>query len=207
MKLILYSMNTDTTKRALTTFKKNSGRLRTSQAVSLGIAPRTLYALRDSGQIVEVTRGVYRLPNMEPFENADLFQVALRTPKGVICLVSALAFHGLTTQIPHEVYVALPRGAEKPRLDYPPVRLFWLSGTAYSAGVESHTLDGLKVRIYSREKTIADCFKYRNKIGINIALEALKDGLAQGCKPEDLLEFARIDHVERTIQPYLEAML
>jgi len=200
-------VKTTTSKKALTIFKKNSGRLRTSQAVRLGIAPRTLYALRDSGQIVEVTRGVFRLPDMKPFENADLFQVAVRIPKGVICLISALAFHGLTTQIPHEVYVALPLDAEKPRLTYPPVRLFWLSGPAYTLGVESHTLDGQTVRVYSKEKTIADCFKYRNKIGINIALEALKDGLAQGSRPDDLLKFARIDRVEKAMRPYLEALL
>jgi predicted transcriptional regulator of viral defense system len=207
MKLILYAMNSNTTNNALATFKKNSGRLRTSQAIRLGIAPRTLYALRDSGQIEEVTRGVFRLPTMKPYENADLFQVALRIPRGIICLISALAFHNLTTQIPHNVYVALPRGAEKPRLDYPPLRLVWFSGAAYSAGVETHTLDGQAIRMYSREKTIADCFKYRNKIGLNIALEALKDGLGQGCKPETLLEFARIDRVEKTMRPYLEALL
>ncbi len=100
-----------------------------------------------------------------------------------------------------------PLDAEKPRLAYPPVRLFWLSKPAHSAGVEEHLLDGVAVRIYSREKTISDCFKYRNKIGLSLALEALKEGLAQGCKPETLLNFARIDRVEKVIRSYLEALL
>jgi len=156
---------------------------------------------------VEVTRGVYRLPDIPLSQHADLVQVALRVSKGVICLVSALAFHNLTTQIPHQVYVALPLYAEKPRLAYPPVRLFWLSQAAYSAGIVEHILEGVILRVYSREKTVADCFKYRNKIGLEVALEALKDGLAQGCKPERLMEFARIDRVEKVMRPYLEALL
>ncbi|MBM3143817.1 MAG: transcriptional regulator [Chloroflexi bacterium] len=193
--------------KALATFQQYSGTLRTSQAIRLGIAPRTLYALRDAGRIVEVTRGVYRLPDIPLSQHADLVQVALRVSKGVICLVSALAFHNLTTQIPHQVYVALPLYAEKPRLAYPPVRLFWLSQAAYSAGIVEHILEGVILRVYSREKTVADCFKYRNKIGLEVALEALKDGLAQGCKPERLMEFARIDRVEKVMRPYLEALL
>lgn len=200
-------MKTNSAQKAITIFKQHSGILRTSQAIRLGIAPRTLYALRDAGRIVEVTRGVYRLPEAPSGGHSDLVSAALRIPKGIICLISALSFHNLTTQIPHQVYVALPLDAEKPRLAYPPVRLFWLSRAAYSAGVEEHLLDGATVRVYSREKTIADCFKYRNKIGLDVALEALKEGLGQGCKPASLMEFARIDRVWKTMRPYLEALL
>jgi predicted transcriptional regulator of viral defense system len=193
--------------KAITIFQQHSGILRSSQAIRLGIAPRTLYTLRDTGRIVEVTRGVYRLPATPLSQHTDLVQVAMRIPKGVICLVSALAFHNLTTQIPHQIYIALPLSAEKPRLAYPQVRLFWLSQTAYFAGIEEHLLEGVTVRIYNREKTIADCFKYRNKIGLDVAIEALKEGLAQGCKPERLMEFARTDRVEKIMRPYLEALL
>jgi predicted transcriptional regulator of viral defense system len=200
-------MKKNTIEKAISIFQQHSGRLRTSQAIRLGIAPRSLYALRNAGHIVEMTRGIYCLPGILASEHTDLVQAVLRIPKGVICLISALAFHNLTTQIPHLVYVALPLEAEKPRLTYPPVRLFWLSPPSYSAGIEQHILDGVTVRIFSREKTIADCFKYRNKIGLSVALEALKDGLGQGCKPEDLLEFARIDRVTKIIQPYLEALV
>ena len=191
--------------KAISIFKQHNT-LQTSQAIRLGIAPRTLYALRDTGQIIELTRGVYRLADAPPLSQTDLVQVTLRIPKGVICLISALAFHNLTIQIPHEVYVALPLDAEKPRLTYPPVRLFWLSPQTYSAGIQEHTLDGVTVRLYNREKTIADCFKYRNKVGLNVALEALKEGLGQGCKPDSIMDFARLDRVERIIRPYLEAL-
>jgi predicted transcriptional regulator of viral defense system len=200
-------MKTTAIEKAITIFQQHSGTLRTSQAIRLGIAPRTLYALRDAGRIVEVTRGAFRLSDASSIEHSDLVQVALRVPKGIICLVSALAFHNLTTQIPHQVYVALPLDAEKPRLAYPPLRLFWLSQPAYSAGIGQHLLQGVTVRIYNREKTIADCFKYRNKIGLDVALEALKEGLGQGCKLETLLEFARIDRVGKIMRPYLEALL
>lgn len=192
---------------AINIFQQHSGMLRSSQAIRLGIAPRTLYTLRDTGRIVEVTRGIYRLPDTPLSQHADLVQVSMRIPKGVICLVSALAFHNLTTQIPHQIYVALPLDAEKPRLAYPLVRLFWLSQTAYSAGIDEHILEGVTIRIYNREKTIADCFKYRNKIGLDVALEALKDGLSQGCKPDLLMEFACIDRVGKIMRPYLEALL
>ena len=200
-------MKPETIENALDTFRQHENILRTSQAIQLGIAPRTLYAMHESGLLVKVTRGVYRLAEAEPLSNADLLQVALRISKGVICLISALSYHNLTTQIPHQVYVALPLDAEKPRLNYPPVRLFWLSKPVYSAGVEEHLMDGTTVSIYSREKTIADCFKYRNKIGLEVALEALKEGLIQGCKIEAIMEYARIDRVEIVIRPYMEALL
>jgi predicted transcriptional regulator of viral defense system len=173
--------------KAINIFQQHSGTLHTSQALRLGVSPRTLYALRDSGRVVEVTR-------------------ALRIPRGVICLISALSFHGLTTQIPHAVYTALPLDAERPRLAYPPVRFFWLSQASYAAGIEVHQRDGVNIRIYSREKTIADCFKYRNKIGLDVALEALKEALSRGSRIDTLLEFAKIDRVEKTLRPYLEAL-
>lgn len=193
--------------KAIETFRNHSGLLRTQQAIDEGIAPRTLYQMRETGAIVRESRGLYRLAETEPGEYYDLVQVALRIPKGVICLISALSFHGLTTQIPHQVYVALPIDAEKPRLEYPPIRLFWLSPKTYSAGIEQHELDGIPVKIYGIEKTIADCFKFRNKIGLDVALEALRDYRnRKGFKIETLLQYARIDRVERVVKTYLEAI-
>ncbi len=194
--------------RATKIFQDHHGILRTQQAIHLGIAPRTLYEMRDAGLIQRESRGLYRLADAEPGSNTDLVQVALRIPKGVICLISALSFHELTTQIPHQVYVALPTDAEKPRLEYPPLRLFWLSQKAYSAGIEKHELDGIPVKIYGIEKTIADCFKFRNKTGLDVALEALRDYRRR----EDFnigtqLHYARVDRVERIIKPYLEAIV
>jgi predicted transcriptional regulator of viral defense system len=164
--------------------------------------------MRDAGMIVRESRGLYRLANAEPSSYIDLVQVALRIPKGVICLISALSFHDLTTQIPHQVYVALPIYAEKPRLEYPPLRLFWLSQKTYSVGLENHELDGILVKIYGIEKTIADCFKFRNKVGLDVALEALRDyRKREGFNIGTLLHYARIDRVERVIKPYLEAII
>jgi predicted transcriptional regulator of viral defense system len=134
--------------------------------------------------------------------------VATRIPNGVVCLISALAFHDLTTQIPHAVDVAIARGAEKPRIDYPPVNVYWFSGDAFTSGIETHTIDGKPVRVYGAEKSIADAFKYRNKIGMEVALEALRTWKARReSNIERLLEYGRVCRVERVMRPYLEAMI
>lgn len=139
--------------------------------------------------------------------NPDFVTVAMRIPQGVICLVSALAFHELTTKVPHEVQVALKAGSEKPRLDYPPTKYFWVSGRAFSEGVEVHKVDGVKVRVYSVEKTLADCFKFRNKIGLDVALEALRLWAPKNRRKWDkLLHNAKVCRVERILRPYLEAL-
>lgn len=199
-------MKPETIEKALNIFREHNDILRTSQAIELGIAPRTLYAMHDAGLLVKITRGVFRLAEAASLSDADLIQVALRIQKGVICLISALDYHNLTTQIPHQIYVALPLHAEKPRLKYPPVRLFWFSRSVYSAGIDEHLIDGISVSMYNREKTIADCFKYRNKIGLDIAIKALKEGLDQGCNVVSIIEYARIDRVEKVMRPYMEAL-
>jgi predicted transcriptional regulator of viral defense system len=194
--------------RATEIFLNHNGILRTQQAIRLGIAPRTLYRMRDAGLILRESRGLYRLADTVLGSNTDLVQVALKIPKGVVCLISALSFHELTTQIPHQVYIALPIDAEKPRLEYPPLRIFWLSQKTYSAGIERHELDGIPVKIYGIEKTIADCFKFRNKIGLDVALEALRNyRRTEGFNVGTLLHYARIDRVEQVIRPYLEAVV
>ena len=199
-------MKPETIEKALNIFREHNDLLRTSHAIELGIAPRTLYAMHEAGLLVKITRGVFRLAEAAPLSDSDLIQVALRIQKGVICLISALAHHNLTTQIPHQVYVAIPLHAEKPRLKYPPVRLFWFSRSVYSAGIDEHIIDGTSVSMYNREKTIADCFKYRNKLGLDIAIKALKEGLDQGCNVVSIMEYARIDRVENVMRPYMEAL-
>ncbi len=197
-----------TAEKAISIFKQHRGILRTSQALALGIAPRTLYAMRDSGLIRQISRGVYQLADYELPGSPDLITIALRVPKAVICLISALHFYGLTTQIPHKVYIALPQAAEKPRLDFPPLDIVWLSENSYTAGITEQLVDAVPIKIYSREKTIADCFKFRNKIGIDVALEALKD-YVKTSEPQidQLLFYARVDRVENLISRYLEALL
>jgi predicted transcriptional regulator of viral defense system len=189
-------------------FKKHGGILRTAQALHEGIHPATLYALRDSGVLEVISRGVYRLADSPPLGNPDLVTVGARVPGGVICLISALSFHELTTQIPHEVHVALPRGAEEPRLDHPPIKTYRFTGEAYTEGVEIHKLDGVIVRIYSPEKTLADCFKFRNKVGLDTAVEAVRFYRERKrVKVDDLMRYAGICRVKKIIRPYLEALL
>ena len=201
-------MQLKATQRALHIFSQNQGCLNTARAIRLGVQPRTLYQMRDAGLLVQESRGIYRLADSTAWSNPDLVLVALRIPKGVICLISALHFHGLTTQIPHKVDVALLQHSEKPRLEYPPVRFVWMNTASFSAGIEETNLDGVRVTVYGASKTIADCFKFRNKIGLDVALEALREGLRQKrCLPNEILEFARIDRVEKIIRPYMEALV
>jgi len=194
--------------RAVAVFKKNGGILRTSQALRAGIHPSTLYTMRDEGMLEVVSRGVFRLAGSEPLENPDLVTVATRVPSGVICLISALAFHQITTQIPHEIHVAIQRGAELPRLEYPPIKIYWFKDQAFTAGVDTHKLDGVDIHIYSPEKTLADCFKFRNKIGLDTAVEAVRFYRERRSVNVDaLMRYAAICRVEKVIRPYLEAIL
>ncbi len=193
--------------RALKLFRKHSGVLRTKQALELGMHPRTLYALRDSRQVIAVSRGCYRLADLPPLGDPDLVAVASRAPKGVICLISALAFHEITTQIPHQVDLAVEQKVKRPLLAYPPIRVFWFSGRAFAEGVETHVLDGVPVRIYSPAKTVADCFKFRNKVGLDVALESLRlCRQKRRVSTDELMRFARICRVEDVMRPYLEAI-
>ena len=194
--------------RAVGIFKKHGGILRTAQALRAGIHPGTLYAMRDSGALDAVSRGVYRLANSPPLSNPDIVTVGTRVPGGVICLISALAFYELTTQIPHEVHVALPRGAEEPRLDHPPIKTYRFTGEAFTEGVEAHELDGVSVRIYNPEKTLADCFKFRNQVGLDTVMEAVRFYRERrSIKVDNLMHYARICRVKKIIRPYLEAIL
>jgi predicted transcriptional regulator of viral defense system len=194
--------------RAVAIFKKHGGILRTAQALRAGIHPSTLYTMRDVGTLEVVSRGVFRLAGSEPLGNPDLVTVATRVQSGVICLISALAFHEITTQIPHEVHVALQRGAEIPRLEYPPIKIYWFKGQAFTVGVETHKLDGVDIRIYSLEKTLADCFKFRNKIGLDTAVEAVRFYRERRSVNVDaLMRYAAICRVEKVMRPYLEAIL
>jgi predicted transcriptional regulator of viral defense system len=179
-----------------------------AEALRLGIHRRRLYAMRDAGIVVLVSRGLYRLASLDPLAYPDLVSVAMRVPQGVVCLISALSFHEMTTQVPHAIDVALERGKTKPRLDYPPTHFTWFSGPAFHEGIETHELDGVPVRIYSAEKTLVDCFRYRNQVGMDVFLEAL--GLWRERRNQRLaalLVYARMRHVERGMRPYLEASL
>lgn len=195
--------------KARNVFIKHKGMLRTSDAVRLGVHPRALYTLRDRGELEQVSRGIYRLSTAPPLTSPDLISISIRIPRAVICLISALAHHGLTTQVPHAVDVALPSHSNIPKLDNIPLRVFWYSDPSFRAGVEVVLIDGIPVRIYSQEKTIADCFKYRNKIGLDVAIEALRAYREQARKPDykALTGFAKINRVHNVMRPYLESVL
>jgi predicted transcriptional regulator of viral defense system len=201
-------MPDDKFERYIEIFRANHGILRASTAIRLGIPEYVIYEMVRKEELIKETRGLYRLAESRPLGNPDFVQVSLLIPKGVLFLVSALYFHELTTQIPHYVYVALPRAIKKPRINYPPVKFFYRSDRQYLAGIQEYTIDGVAIRIYDKEKTIADCFMYRKKIGGDIALEALKDYMRQPSPNIHLLmEYARIDRVEKLIRPYIEALL
>ena len=194
--------------KALNIFREHGGILRTSRARRLGIHPRTLYAMRDSRLLEQLGRGLYRLSDLPPISDPDLATVALKIPQAITCLVSALAFHGLTTQVPHVIDISLRGGSRRPRLDYPPVRVFWFSGPAWSEGLQTHLIEDVPVRIYGPAKSIADAFKYRRKIGQDVALEALRMYReSNGFDVGRLLHYARLCRVQSVIKPYLEALL
>jgi len=152
-------------------------------------------------------RGVYMLPNTSISANFFLAEVATKVPRGIICLLSALRFHEIGTQSPFEVWIALDRKAARPRVDTPRLRVMRFSEAAFSSGVESYKIDGVTVRLYCPAKTVADCFKYRNKIGLDVAIEALREcRRSRKCNFDDLWKYAKICRVANVMRPYLEAI-
>jgi len=193
---------------ALRHLRAVKGVFRSRQARQLGIRAEMLRQLRDQGHVDQLSRGVYRLTSLPAPANPDLLVVAARIPQAVLCLISALSFHGITDEIAHVVYIALPRGAEQPRLDHPPLHVVRLRPMTFQAGIELHRQDGVDLRVYSPAKTVADCFRFRRQVGLEVAMKALKElRRRRGFDPEELLHFARISRVERVVRPYLEAIL
>lgn len=198
----------DAFQRAKTVFQRSGGVLRMSQAAQAGIHRDTLRAMLEQGELEKLSRGLYRLTDAPLPAHPDLATVAAKVPQGVICLISALAYHELTTQIPHEVYLAIDRNSQPPRIDFPPVRTFRFSGPAFTEGIEEHPLGAVTIRVYSREKTLADCFKFRNRIGLDTCLEALRGYReSRGFNPDELLRYAVVCRVQRIMRPYVEALM
>jgi len=177
------------------------------ELATAGIHRQVLSRLVESGELERVVRGVYRVPEHPLTENYGLAMVSAVVPRGVICLLSALQFHGIGTQLPSEVWIAIDRRARRPALKYPPLRVVRYSGAALTEGVESHRIEGQTVRVYNVAKTVADCFKYRNKIGLDVALEALREARrAKKASADALWRYAKINRVANVMRPYLEAM-
>lgn len=187
-------------------FRAHGGQLRLSQALALGMNRYQFYRLRDEGVIEPVSRGLYRLTELPSVDNPDLLAVATRFPRAVLCLVSALAWHDMTTQIPRRIDLAVERNARPPKLDYPPVRGYRFSGRRFTSGMETHPVDGATIRVYCPEKTLADCFAFRNRLGMDVVLEAIRL-YPKRHRPDynRVLEYARICRVAKAMRPYLEA--
>ncbi len=182
------------------------GLVRPADLEAKGISRRHLYRLLNAGLLERQSRGVYVAARHKYTSHHSLAQVAKRVPGGIFCLLTALRFHGLTTQSPAEVWIALSGKARRPRLEYPRLRVARFSGAALTEGVETHRVEGVEIRVYSAAKTVADCFKYRNKVGIDVAVEALRDFSRRNRGgANELARFARICRVTRVMQPYLDA--
>jgi predicted transcriptional regulator of viral defense system len=195
-----------TIEKSLNIVKSLNSPFRMNKAIKRGLSRYMLYRLRDQGYLVQISRGLYILKESENLSQPDLVTVSCKIIKGVICLISALDYHNLTTQIPHSVHIALPKDSRIPRLNNPPIQVYRYGKEAYSAGIEEHEIDGVPIRIYSPEKTLADCFKFRNTIGMDIVLEALKmyQDSSKGKNYQKLMEYAKICRVGAIIRPYIE---
>jgi predicted transcriptional regulator of viral defense system len=197
----------ETSRQAILDLARKRGLIRPRDLEPLGLSRVTLTRLVRQGALTRVARGLYALPNRSISEHTALAEVARKHPQAIVCLLSALRFHELTTQSPFEVWLAIPNKARAPKLDYPPLRIVRFSGPLLAEGVEEHSIDGVPVRITSVAKTVADCFKYRNKIGLDVALEALREAWkGRRVGMDELWRYARLCRVANVMRPYLESL-
>ncbi len=181
--------------------------LRPKDLTDNGIPRKYIYAVVKKGYLEKRSRGIYTLSDADVVIDS-IVEAGIRAPQGVVCLLSALEYHQMTTQVPSMVWMAIGKGAETPRINYPPIRFVRFSGEAFTEGVVTFKKEGVTVNVYSPAKTIADCFKYRNRIGLDVAIEALKDCLQQKkCSVDEIWKYATIDRVTKVIRPYLEAVV
>lgn len=193
--------------RQLTAAARKAPLIPARTLAKLAVHPQQISRLVRRGEIRRVGRGRYVLPATDLSENVGLALVSLAAPRAVVCLLSALRFHHIGTQAPHEIWIAVERGSTRPRIDFPPVKTAIFTRVAFRFGIERHVIDGVTVRVYSAAKAVADCFKYRNKIGMDVALEALREGLRANKFTRDALwSAAKACRVTTVIRPYLEAL-
>ena len=194
------------TQRVLNLFRKTTT-IRASDLKKKDIPRSILARMISAGLLQKVSHGLYRQSTTQMSEKEEMVNIALRVPQAVFCLYTSLLFHELTTQLPREIWIAMPQGSHKPKIDYPPLQMIQLTKKVYEAGVIAVVVDQVPIRIYSPAKTVVDCFKFRNKIGLDVALEALKDVLYQKkATSDELYHFAKIERVQKIILPYLEAL-
>lgn len=197
----------DTHSKRVLELARQRGLLRASDLHAIDAPRVVLTRLTDAGLLEKAGRGLYRLPEQQGSEHQSLAIVATKVPRAVFCLLTALQFHELTTELPRQVWIAVPRGSHAPRFDFPPVKMVQFTGEAHTSGVEEFERDGVKLRVYGVAKTVVDCFKHRNKIGIDVALEALKDARARNkASVDDIWRFAKVCRMSNVIRPYLESV-
>lgn len=200
-------MKTRNLDTALQTFRDNGGMLRTRDLIALGVHTDALYTLRDSGRIVELGRGLYRLAETGEAEHPDLALVAARAPDAAVCLISALSYHDITTQIPSSVHLAVPRGRYHGISLSIPVTVYRFDPKTFNRGLETHRIGGMPLKIYSVARSVVDCFKFRNKLGLDVALQALRMARKRKrAQNRELLHYARLLRVDNPMSPYLEAI-
>jgi predicted transcriptional regulator of viral defense system len=195
-------------KELLAFFKRHGGVVQYAAILKAGFHKGNLKALVASGHVQKLDRAVYKLAELDDLANPDLVIATIRAPKGVVCLLSALAYYEVTDEIPRNVDLAIPRGAHANKIDHPPVKYYRFTPAAWKAGIETQKIAGQEVRIYSLAKTIADCFKFRNKIGSDVALAALKTALAEKkVSPKEIMRYAKTGRVVNVIKPTLESLI
>lgn len=197
---------TRTASQRLLELGRSRGLLRGADAKAVGATRATISRLVAAGELTRVGRGIYSVTGAELSAHLSLVMAQQRVPKGTICLMSALQFHELTTQAPRAVWVMVSGHAWRPSIDYPPVRLVHATGRGLSYGIETHELDGWKIRMTSAAKTVADCFKFRRTVGLDVALEALRNYKRSRGDMDALWRAAKVDRVQRVLRPYLEAV-
>lgn len=197
-----------TYEQAVLDLAKRRSLLRARDVVGEGIPSMVLSRMVRGGQLLRVGHGIYAPRGRDVSEHVSLAEVCLRAPRAVVCLLSALRFHEIGTQEPFDVWIALPSNASVPRIHSPSVRVIRMSGAALTEGVTVHDIDGVEVPVFNVAKTVADCFKFRNKVGIDVSVEALRDGLAQRAfTTSELRRFAKIDRIDNVMRPYMESLI
>jgi predicted transcriptional regulator of viral defense system len=185
-----------------------NGIIRAKDLDAVGICRNYLYKMHGDGLLEKITAGLYALPNAHATENATLIEVAKKVPNSVVCLISALIYHDLTTQLSSDIWITVPKSSWKPKIKYPPLNLTYVSEPAYSYGIQEYIINGVPVKIYNPAKTVTDCFKFRSKVGLDVAIEALRNAWhSRKATANELTEAAKVNRVLKIIMPYMEAIV
>ena len=198
----------NTTESTILQMARKTGVVRAREIREAGLHPEYLRKLCKSGQLIRTGRGLYVLADGDFKEHHSIAEACKRVPHGIVCLLSALSYYEIGTQNPHQIWMAIDRAMRKPKVDYPPIRIFRFSGPSLKEGIEEKKIEGVSVQVYNPAKTLADCFKYRNKVGIDVAIEALKEcWRSRRCEIDELIYYAKICRVRNIMQPYMEAIV